>query len=37
METALTPVQQAATTIKNNLWGIINAIVRKKLMLMLKV
>lgn len=30
METALTPVQQAATTIKNNLWGIINAIVIKK-------
>jgi len=30
METALTPVQQAATTIKNNLWGIINAIVRNK-------
>ena len=30
METALTPVQQAATTIKNNLWGIINAMVIKK-------
>jgi transposase len=30
METALTPVQQAATTIINNLWGIINAIVRDK-------
>lgn len=30
METALTPVQQAATTIKNTLRGIINAVVRNK-------
>jgi transposase len=30
MDTALIPVQQAATTIFNNLWGVINAVVRKK-------
>jgi transposase len=30
MDTALIPIQQAATTIFNNLWGVINAVVRKK-------